>query len=101
MNATVTDKIQAISKLINENLLSIETVKFQAVMSAALWNVYKADEYKNVCQNMLDFCHMKNSYEGIETAADPTLIIMLKDEQQKVVYCVKFHDDNVEILPIG
>jgi len=101
MTATVTDKIQAINKLINENLLSIEPVKFQAIMSAAIWNVYKADEYKNVCQNILDFCHMKNSYEGIETAADPILIIMLKDEKQKVVYCVKFHGEKVEILPIG
>jgi hypothetical protein len=58
-------RMQSVEKLIAENMMMVDARNFQVAMLAELWNLYFDEGKKKLCQNILTYCNVKNSFDGI------------------------------------
>ena len=96
----ITEITQAVSKLINENLLKLNTSTFNAVFPSKIWNSFSEEEKNNFCFNLIDYCKMKNAYEGIDNPEKSELKIMLKEDNHQIKNVVVFENGIINVIDI-
>lgn len=58
-------RMQSVEKLIADKMMLVDSKTFQVAMLAELWNMYFDEGKKKLCQNILTYCNVKNSFDGV------------------------------------
>lgn len=91
-------RMQSISALIKENALKIDTVKHHVVMLSELWNLYFDEGKIHLCQNVLNYCKVKNAFDGKKGDVDPVLLVSLMDSDQNCFPYAYFKNGAIELI---
>lgn len=91
-------RMQSISALIKENALKIDTVKHHVVMLSELWNLYFDEGKVHLCQNVLNYCKIKNAFDSKKNSVDPVLLVSLMDSDQNCFPYAYFKNGVIEFI---
>jgi len=88
--------IHETEKLISGGHLIVNSPKRHLILVESFWNKMDQSNQDNFIRNMDVYCKLKNSYDGILEDKYQELLLMIKDNNQKINYFYKFVDDKIE-----
>ena len=91
-------RMQSVEKLIQDKMMLVDTAKFQVAMLAELWNLYFDEGKKHLCQNIMNYCKIKNAYDQLPENANPVLLISIKDSANEVTPYAYFKNGEIELI---
>ena len=76
----------------------VDAKGFQVAMLAELWNLYHDEGKYHLCQNILNYCKVKNSFDQTEPKEAPVLLVSIKDSKDNVAPYAYFKDGKIELI---
>lgn len=88
--------IHETEKLINAGHLIVNSSNRRLILVESFWVLMDKEGQDNFIRNMAVYCKLKNAYDGILEDNYQELLLMIKDNSQKINYFYRFVDDKIE-----
>lgn len=91
-------KAQSVRQLIKNDMMRVDAKNYHVSMLAELWNIYSDFEKVNLCQNIVNYCKVENSFKQLKIDKDVLLISIIDSNDVSAPYAY-FKNGNIELIP--
>ena len=92
------ERMQSVEQLIANKMMIVDAKNYQVSMLAELWNLYFDEGKFHLCQNIKNYCDIKNSFDQLPPNRNPTVLVSIKDAQGEVAPYAYFSGGNIQLV---
>lgn len=92
------ERMQSVEQLIANKMMMVDAKNYQVAMLAELWNLYFDEGKIHLCQNIKNYCNIKNSYDKLPPNRNPTVLVSIKDAQGEVAPYAYYSEGKIQLI---
>ena len=91
------NQMLSVQQMISNKIMMVDAKNYHVAMLEELWNMYYDDARKNLCQNIMNYCKVENSFNQITFDKD-VLLISIKESNDETTPFAYYKNGEIELI---